>query len=111
MDGSLPLGSVDRRSRLRFDTGQTYRAAWWMAWVFGTCLIVSMLGNAALGLALTRLFPLKEVVPMVMTVSERGNQIVRVEPFELKTKGFDLFVEALLKGYVCLLYTSPSPRD
>jgi len=101
----MRLGSADRRQpppnpQLRLDTGQTYRAAWWMAWMFGTCLIVSMLGNVALALALARVFPLKEVVPMVLTVADRANQIVRVEPFELKTKGFELFVEALLKGYV-----------
>jgi type IV secretion system protein VirB8 len=105
MLGVAHLGSVDRRkpaqgAALRFDTGQNYRAAWWMAWVFGTCLIVSMLGNVALGLAIVRFFPLKEVVPMVLTVTDRANQIVRVEPFELKTRGFELFVQALLKSYV-----------
>ena len=93
-------GAPQSGSALRVDTGQGYRAAWWTAWVFGTCFIVSMLGNVALGLALARLFPLKEVVPMVLTLSNRADQIVRVEPFEVETKGFELFVEALLKGYV-----------
>jgi type IV secretion system protein VirB8 len=105
MLAAFRLGSADRRrsaggTSLRLDTGQTYRAAWWMAWIFATCLVVSMLGNVSLGLALVRLLPLKEVVPMVLTVSDRANQIVRVEPFELRTKGFELFVQALLKGYV-----------
>jgi type IV secretion system protein VirB8 len=40
------------------------------------------------------------VVPMILTVSDQSNQIVRVEPFELKTKGFELFVQSLLRGYV-----------
>jgi type IV secretion system protein VirB8 len=108
VDGEFKLGGADRRKArggpapgvVRLDTGQSYRAAWWMAWVLGSCLIVSMLGNVCLGLTIVRLLPLKEVVPMILTVSDKANQIVRVEPFELKTKGFELFIQSLLRGYV-----------
>jgi len=86
VDGEFKLGSADRRKpprgpapgTVRLDTGQSYRAAWWMAWVLGSCLIVSMLGNVSLGLTVVRLLPLKEIVPMILTVSDKANQIVRV---------------------------------
>jgi hypothetical protein len=32
--------------------------------------------------------------------SPRADQVVRVEPYAIRTKGFGLFVEAMLKGYV-----------
>ncbi|MDB5406363.1 MAG: hypothetical protein JWL84_1275 [Rhodospirillales bacterium] len=84
----------------RTDTGQSYRAAWWMAWVFAVYSIVSTLGNVSLGLVVAKLWAVDEIVPMVLTVSPQADQVVRVEPYEIRTKGFGLFVQSLLKGYV-----------
>ena len=38
-------------------------------------------------------------LPMVLTVLARDLQVVKASPFKLK------------QPYICLLYTSPSPRD
>lgn len=82
------------------DTGQGYRALWWVAHVLGSAFVVSMLGNAALGLLCVELWQRKEIVPMILTTAPKADQIVRVEPFEAKTRGFVEFTKALLKGYV-----------
>src|SRR5690349_4918318 len=87
------------------DTGQPYRAAWWLTWIFAVGFVVSMLGNVMLGAVIVRMLPLKEVVPMLLTTSDRTNQVVRVEPWETRTQGRQLLVETLVKRYVELRET------
>src|SRR5712692_4819593 len=82
------------------DTGQGYRVAWWMAWLFAIYSVVATLAVITLGLLVMKLSAVHEVVPMILTVGPKADQIVRVEPYEIRTKGFGLFVETLLKGYV-----------
>jgi len=98
--GQIRGGGAPSSVAPRLDTGQSYRVAWWMAWTFAVGFVISMLGNVSLGLIVVKLSTIHEVVPMVLTVSDKANQIVRVEPFEAKTKGFTLFVETLVRGYV-----------
>src|SRR5260370_33263305 len=81
------------------DTGQGYRVAWWMAWLFAAYSIVATLAVITLGLLVVKLSAIHEIVPMILTVGPRADQIVRVEPYEIRTKGVGLFVESLLKGY------------
>ena len=85
---------------VKLDTGQTYRAAWWMAHLFAVGFVVSMLGNVGLAAVIFGLLPLKEVVPMVLTAGDRTNQVVRVEPWDMRTKGHQLLTETLAKRYV-----------
>src|SRR5467141_194951 len=82
------------------DTGQGYRVAWWMAWLFAVYSVVSTLAVITLGLLVVKLSAVHEIVPMILTVGPKADQIVRVEPYAIRTKGFGLFVETLLKGYV-----------
>jgi type IV secretion system protein VirB8 len=82
------------------DTGQGYRVAWWMAWLFAVYSVVATLAVITLGLLVVKLSAVHEIVPMLLTVGPKADQIVRVEPYEVRTKGFGLFVETLLKGYV-----------
>src|SRR5260221_12698035 len=82
------------------DTGQGYRVAWWMARLFAVYSVVSTLAVITLGLLVVKLAVVHEIVPMIQTVAPKSDQIVRVEPYESRTKGFGVFVETLLKGYV-----------
>lgn len=54
---------------------------------------------------LVGLFPLKEVQPMLLTIKEQGNQVVRIEPFARDTRGTDLLIEKLACRYVELRET------
>jgi type IV secretion system protein VirB8 len=99
--GGADTGSAaPARVAPRADTGQGYRVAWWMAWAFAVYSIVSTLAVVSLGMIVLKLWSVHEIVPMILTVSPKADQVVRVEPYEIRTKGFGLFVEALLKGYV-----------
>jgi type IV secretion system protein VirB8 len=98
--GNVSAAEPAQRPALRTDTGQGYRVAWWMAWIFAVYSIVSTLANVSLGMIVLKLWSVHEVVPMILTVSPRADQVVRVEPYSVRTKGFGLFVEAMLKGYV-----------
>jgi len=82
------------------DTGQGYRVAWWMAWLFAVYSVVSTLAVITLGLLVVKLSAVHEIVKMILTVGPKADQIARVAPYEIRTKGFGLFVETLLKGYV-----------
>ena len=84
----------------RLDTGQSYRAAWWTAHLLAVVAVVSMLGNVGLAALIFRLLPLKEVVPMLLTVNDEKNQVVRVEPWDTSTKGHQLMTETLARRYV-----------
>jgi type IV secretion system protein VirB8 len=100
LPGGNVSGAEPARAALRTDTGQGYRVAWWMAWVFAVYSIVATLSCVSLGMIVLKLWSVHEVVPMILTVSPKADQIVRVEPYSIRTKGFGLFVEAMLKGYV-----------
>jgi type IV secretion system protein VirB8 len=94
------------------DTGQSYRAAWWTAHLFAVIAVVSMLGNVGLASIIYQLLPLKEVVPMLLTVNGQKDQVVRVEPWDVSTQGHQLMMETLARRYVELreridLHTEP----
>src|SRR5258707_15854365 len=79
------------------DTGQGYRVAWWMARLFAVYSVVSTLAVITLGLLVVKLSVVHEIVPMILTVAPKSDQIVRVEPYESRTKGFGIFIETLHK--------------
>jgi type IV secretion system protein VirB8 len=82
------------------DTGQSYRAAWWTAHLLAVVAAVSILLNVGQAAVIFRLLPLKEVVPMLLTVDDEKNQVVRVEPWDTTTKGHQLMIEVLARHYV-----------
>lgn len=84
----------------RFDTGQPYRIALWMARLLALIACVEALAIVFLAALTWSLFPLKEIVPMMLTTDERHNQIVRVEPFEIRSHGFDILAETMSRKYV-----------
>ncbi len=72
----------------------------WTARAYGIALYLSLLVNIALASAIFTLSPLKRVEPMLVTFSPKSEQVVRIEPFERGTKGFDLMTEKMVGEYV-----------
>ena len=72
----------------------------WIARAFAIGMFLSLCLNAVLGVAVGALSPLVRVEPMLVTFKDRSEQIVRIEPFERGTSGFELMTEALVRDYV-----------
>ena len=72
--------------------------------LMGTCIGLLML-CIALTCSLLSLFPLKEIQPMILSLSDQKNQVVHVEPLARNTRGIQLITEKLAKRYVELRET------
>jgi type IV secretion system protein VirB8 len=72
----------------------------WTARAFAIGLFLSLLLNVTLGFAVSSLSPLVRIQPMLLTVKNKSEQIVRVEPFERGTRGFEVMTETLVREYV-----------
>jgi type IV secretion system protein VirB8 len=72
----------------------------WIARAFAIGMFLSLCLNVVLGLAITALAPLVRVEPMLLTFKDRSEQIVKIEPFERGTLGFELMTETLVRDYV-----------
>ena len=97
-------GSCDAlisRGRL-IDTGHSYRLLIWVSRLFGFGLLVSLLINIINGFLLWNLFPLKQSIPFFVTLSPKSEQIILIEPINMKTNGFDIMTESLARHYVKL---------
>ena len=88
-----------------YDTGQSYRLALWTARILAIVASAEAFAIVFLTSMIVSLFPLKQLVPMVLTSDDRRNQIVRVEPFEIGARGFDLLAESMARRYVELRET------
>jgi len=72
----------------------------WTARAFAVGMFLSLALNVALGAAISALTPLVRVEPMILSVKDKGEQIVKVEPFSRGTKGFEVMTELLVRDYV-----------
>jgi type IV secretion system protein VirB8 len=72
----------------------------WIARAFAIGMFLSLCLNVVLGVAIGTLSPLVRVEPMLLTFKDRSEQIVKIEPFERGTSGFELMTEALVRDYV-----------
>jgi len=72
--------------------------------LFGVCVGLFML-SIILTCCLVALFPLKEIRPMMVSFSDKQNQVVRIEPLMRDVQGLNLMVEKLLMRYVDLRET------
>jgi type IV secretory pathway component VirB8 len=72
----------------------------WIARAFAIGLFLSLCLNLLLGLAINSLSPLVRVEPMLLTFKERSEQIVKIEPFQRGSSGFELMTEMLVRDYV-----------
>ncbi len=84
---------------------ESYRAAQMIARLSTICAVVLGLTVIALICLIITLFPLKEVRPMLVTLKEKGEQVVRIEPFERNEKATTLLMETLSRQYVTLRET------
>jgi type IV secretion system protein VirB8 len=84
---------------------EAYRAAQKVARL--TTVISVVLGIICLSLIglVIAIFPLKEVQPMLITVKEKGEQIVRIEPIEKNVQAIEQLKETLARQYVMLRET------
>jgi type IV secretion system protein VirB8 len=72
----------------------------WIARAFAIGMFLSLCLNVVLGVAIGTLSPLVRVEPMLLTLKDRSEQIVKIEPFERGTSGFELMTESLVRDYV-----------
>ena len=84
---------------------ESYKAAQMMARLSTICAVVLGLVVIALVCLIIVLFPLKEVRPMLVTLKEKGEQVVRIEPITRNEKATTLLMETLSRQYVTLRET------
>jgi type IV secretion system protein VirB8 len=72
----------------------------WIARAFAIGMFLSLCLNVVLGMAIRSLAPLVRVEPMLLTFKDRSEQIVKIEPFQRGTQGFELMTEMLVRDYV-----------
>ena len=84
------------------ETGHAYRAFAWTSKLLGLGFLSSLLLNIVFAMLFMNLFPLKRVEPLLLTISPKSDQVVRIEPFENTTPGFDLMTETVAREYVKL---------
>lgn len=84
---------------------ESYRAAQTIARLSTICAVVLGLTVITLSCLIIVLFPLKEVQPMLVTLKEKSEQIVRIEPIERNEKATTLLMETLSRQYVSLRET------
>ena len=72
----------------------------WIARAFAIGMFLSLCLNVVQGVAIGALSPLVRVEPMLVTFKDRSEQLVKIEPFERGTSGFELMTEALVRDYV-----------
>src|ERR1700678_1220343 len=65
----------------------------WIARAFAIGMFLSLCLNLVLATAIGGLAPLVRVEPMLVTFKDRSDQIVKIEPFERGTRGFELMTE------------------
>jgi type IV secretion system protein VirB8 len=76
------------------------RRTLWIARAFAIGMFLSLCLNVVLGLAIGSLAPLVRVEPMLLTFKDHSEQIVKIEPFQRGTAGFELMTEMLVRDYV-----------
>ena len=84
---------------------ESYKAAQTTARLSTICAVVLGLTVIALICLIIVLFPLKEVQPMLVTLKDKGEQVVRIEPLERNEKAQILLMETLSRQYVSLRET------
>jgi type IV secretion system protein VirB8 len=82
-----------------------YRSYQYLTRILLMAVIALSLGNIGLTGMFLVMFPLKEIQPMFLNVTDKANQVVKVEPIEKSVKGFDLLQEKLARHYVMLRET------
>jgi type IV secretion system protein VirB8 len=96
-DGMDRLGAYPAEKDVPALEGRRYL---WIARAFAIGMFLSLCLNVVLGVAIGALSPLVRVEPMLLTLKDRSEQIVKVEPFERGTSGFELMTESLVRDYV-----------
>ncbi len=87
------------------DTGDGHRRESRVIRFFAIYATASTMLNVVLGSAILQMLPLEKVDPLLLTTSDRSNQIVKVEPLQRNMQGFEIMTEVLCKEYVELRNT------
>ena len=77
-----------------------------LGWVFRASVILNVAASAVISAQLgliIQMFPLKQVVPMLIRADADDDRIVRVEPIGPGVDGFDLLLETQVRRFVKLL--------
>lgn len=82
------------------DTGHSYRSQMWANRVLGLVSVGLLMAVIAQASVIYALFPLKQIEPMLLIGGSRDDQVWRVEPFHVGTRGWDLIAEKLVQDYV-----------
>ncbi len=82
------------------DIGHDYRSLQWVTRVLSIACVVLFCTNISTALLLWGLFPLKQIQPMLLTVHEKSDQVVHVQPIDINQSGINLLMETLARQYV-----------
>ncbi len=96
---SSPLAAAATVEAKPLPTLETRRYLW-TARAYGIALYLSLVVNLALAGALLMLAPLKRVDPMLVSFSDKNEQVVQIQPFPRGTEGFNAMTEKMVGEYV-----------
>lgn len=73
--------------------------------MFAIAFFVSGTLNVSLAWAFITILPLKEVLPVLVTTTDKSEQIVRMQPFTRTMAGMTAMTEKLVREYVVMRHT------
>ncbi len=105
MNQSLRTHSLKDQLNPPLESFEAYRAARQVARITTITSVVLGLTTIASTAAIICLFPLKEVRPMLVTIKDKGEQVVHIEPIDKNVKALEQLKETLARQYVKLRET------
>lgn len=82
-----------------------FYVAWWVSRAMAIIVFVLLFVILSLASGFLWLFPLKEVKPLLLTAYNRDTQIIKIEPIEKTTYGYNKLMEIYAKQFVVDLHT------
>ena len=82
-----------------------FYVAWWVSRAMAIIVFVLLFVILSLASGFLWLFPLKEVKPLLLTAYNKDTQIIKIEPIEKTTYGYNKLMEIYAKQFVVDLHT------
>ena len=82
-----------------------FYVAWWVSRAMAIIVFVLLFVILSLASGFLWLFPLKEVKPLLLTAYNKDTQIIKIEPIEKTTYGYNKLIEIYAKQFVVDLHT------
>ncbi len=105
MDQSMMAHPLTDHLNPPLESFEAYRAARQVARLTTIISVALAAAVIALVVLLMAMFPLKQVQPMLVTIKDNGEQVVRIEPIDKNVKALEQLKETLARQYVQLRET------